>query len=364
MTRLRPLSETLRKLLLLSGNRCAFTDCTAPLTHKGVLIGELAHITAAEPGGPRYDATRDDEFRRSFANLFYLCRHHHAIIDRHEFESEYTASILSLMKKNHEASNESNSIKIDDNILDQAIDQSAIHQGNVLYSGTQHNIQQNFFGNLGSSAEYIAKQVANVPTEEARPSKESGEEILNENDNGLLDKISDTELEMPKWTHTIESMSAEIRKIEPILISGTEQIDRSDSFNKGVSGRLAIIKDIAKTLNPVATSMESLGQEYSRHFELIEPGILAILDIVEANEDKLAEYSEFLESILGLTASSEQSFGPVSKMIDSLGPLSAMSKDLKKTLNKIESGLSRVLDSGPRMQAWSDRIQFLQKKNS
>lgn len=45
-------------------------------------IGEAAHITAASPGGPRYDPIMSDEDRKSESNGIWLCRDHAAMIDR------------------------------------------------------------------------------------------------------------------------------------------------------------------------------------------------------------------------------------------------------------------------------------------
>lgn len=49
-----------------------------------VVLGEAAHITAAAPGGPRYDRglTRDE--RRSVDNGIWMCRHHASLVDKDE----------------------------------------------------------------------------------------------------------------------------------------------------------------------------------------------------------------------------------------------------------------------------------------
>jgi hypothetical protein len=47
---------TLKKLFALSGNVCAFPGCTAPIvdTEHGIVTGEICHIKARSPEGPRY----------------------------------------------------------------------------------------------------------------------------------------------------------------------------------------------------------------------------------------------------------------------------------------------------------------------
>ena len=75
-------------LIARSGNRCAYPDCGIELViaaeHPGdrpKAVGKVAHIAAASPGGPRYDASMTDGQRGSADNLIYLCGSHHDVID-------------------------------------------------------------------------------------------------------------------------------------------------------------------------------------------------------------------------------------------------------------------------------------------
>jgi hypothetical protein len=97
-----PKESTLKRLFALSRNLCAFTGCTAQIVDRdsGVLTGQICHIKARHPTGPRYDPTQTDEARRAFENLIVLCRTHHAIVDAKPMK--YSAELLSDMKAMHE----------------------------------------------------------------------------------------------------------------------------------------------------------------------------------------------------------------------------------------------------------------------
>jgi len=90
-----------------SGNRCAYPDCGLGLTidPKGSgdqpkATGKVAHIAAASPGGPRYDASMTPAQRGSAANLIYLCGPHHDAVDT---QLEYhTLVFLVNAKRSHE----------------------------------------------------------------------------------------------------------------------------------------------------------------------------------------------------------------------------------------------------------------------
>jgi HNH endonuclease len=76
-----------RILLQRSGNRCAFPHCRRVLTaedsppDRAVILGEIAHIVAESPDGPRGDLPLSPAERNKYENLILLCNVHHQQID-------------------------------------------------------------------------------------------------------------------------------------------------------------------------------------------------------------------------------------------------------------------------------------------
>jgi tetratricopeptide (TPR) repeat protein len=74
-----------RVLASRAGNRCSI--CGAPTSGpqddalKAVNVGVAAHITAASPGGPRYDPALSPEERGSASNGIWLCQTHAKLVD-------------------------------------------------------------------------------------------------------------------------------------------------------------------------------------------------------------------------------------------------------------------------------------------
>lgn len=97
-----PTSGTARILFARSGNRCAFPECFAPLVEDNdIITGEICHIRARNPGGPRYDERQTEEERNSSENLLLLCSRHHKIIDSDV--SAYSVELLEAIKKERES---------------------------------------------------------------------------------------------------------------------------------------------------------------------------------------------------------------------------------------------------------------------
>ena len=98
--RLNLTKDVLRKLFALSGNECAFPDCSERMIlEDGTYIGQICHIEAAKPGGQRYNENQTEEERRDFDNLLVMCYKHHKITDD---VTIYTIERLKQIKKDHE----------------------------------------------------------------------------------------------------------------------------------------------------------------------------------------------------------------------------------------------------------------------
>lgn len=77
-----PSEKTIKRLFALSGNLCAFPECSLPIVESsGTITGEICHIRAQNDGGPRFDKAQMDKERHGFGNLVLLCRRHHKIVD-------------------------------------------------------------------------------------------------------------------------------------------------------------------------------------------------------------------------------------------------------------------------------------------
>ena len=104
----KKISDRETKLLCLqSGGVCAFPNCGKSLIQEGsnldepVVTGEIAHIVAYEPGGPRGDSSFPEEDLNKHTNLILLCGDHHKLIDSQL--NTYSIPVLREMKRAHEA---------------------------------------------------------------------------------------------------------------------------------------------------------------------------------------------------------------------------------------------------------------------
>ena len=99
-------TEKIRRQLQDSvGGLCSRPDCrvlTVGASEDGGVarVGQAAHITAAAPGGPRYDANLSTQQRKSFDNGIWLCDTHAKEIDADK--CRYSESLIRDWKKEAE----------------------------------------------------------------------------------------------------------------------------------------------------------------------------------------------------------------------------------------------------------------------
>lgn len=151
-----PSVTTIKRLFAVSGNRCAFPACAVPIVDRvsGRIAGEVAHIKAKSPSGPRFDRDQTDEQRHSFENLMLICPLHHQIIDTDLVS--YTVERLSRMKSEHESQSE-NVGDVADDLVQQLINISDVRVsgGSIIVSSAQSGGQ-------------VAQTIVNVDSQPTR----------------------------------------------------------------------------------------------------------------------------------------------------------------------------------------------------
>ena len=111
--------ETLKILFTLSGDECAFRGCDTSVvafpteTSKASVIGQICHINALNPKGPRGIAGQTEAELNAVENLIVLCPTHHTLVDRQP--ETYTADLLRSWKQTHETTVANKRLSTDSN---------------------------------------------------------------------------------------------------------------------------------------------------------------------------------------------------------------------------------------------------------
>jgi hypothetical protein len=200
------------------------------------------------------------------------------------------------------------------------------------------------------------------------PSIVTPEDDESDDEDGTMDRLAEAESSMPSWVQIIETISSIITSITPLLTNTKKEIEESDHKGQGIGGRLRVFKKLAKELEAPANQIEQLGQDYTSELYKIDRGTsLLIAQIPEAlkkdGEDKEAALL-LKENISNLVNTTKGSLLSLNGFLDSMRPLEAMSKDLRRPLRKIRKGLTHVSEGGKIITAWEDLLDSNSEKKS
>lgn len=130
MTKRKIKSETIKLLLLRSGNQCAFPDCNHPIFNdSNLLVAQLCHIESVSPGGQRFNPTNSFEKNNSYENLIFMCYRHHKETDD---IITYTVDRLKEIKYNHEKKFSENMMLVIPNMIKQVEDEMNFYWNKLI----------------------------------------------------------------------------------------------------------------------------------------------------------------------------------------------------------------------------------------
>jgi len=130
MTKRRIKSDTIKFLLLRSGNRCAFPNCNHPIFNDdNLLIAQLCHIEAVSSGGQRFNTLNSVERNNNAENLLFLCYRHHKETDNID---KYTVEKLKEIKYNHEKQFSEQTMLVNPNMIKQVEDEMNFYWNRII----------------------------------------------------------------------------------------------------------------------------------------------------------------------------------------------------------------------------------------
>jgi hypothetical protein len=208
----KPSLKTIKRLFAVSGNKCAFPNCSIPLVDQGSgkVTGKICHIKARQPGGPRYDPNQTEEERHNFENLVLMCPIHHDVIDSDPIS--YTVERLSEIKAQHESKHQGGK-EASDSVANQLlinITGNVISHGSLIFSQNQMGGQ-------------VAHSITNIGPQPRRISPAAANALVAELRNYPPEEYDITSLMSDAETHQLASIIEQILKLAGWKSEGVAQ---------------------------------------------------------------------------------------------------------------------------------------------
>ncbi|MFD1710376.1 hypothetical protein FVQ98_03965 [Ottowia sp. GY511] len=183
---------------------------------------------------------------------------------------------------------------------------------------------------------------------------------------GFLEIQAESEIAIVELTQSLEVLSTITEEIGVIFTKGTAQVRLIESRAGGAVDRLALADQLAGELEGPATRFGIGSAEYARHLDRVLPGMISLMDQIEAEPLLVNDAAGFLESALGFLVSTREALDSTKKFGESFQGTGAMTRKMKRVAKTINSGINLMIDSSNKIFNLEDRIisiQSIQKES-
>ncbi|WP_312678264.1 TIR domain-containing protein [Microbacterium sp.] len=205
-----------------------------------------------------------------------------------------------------------------------------------------------------SAAEAAAKSL-DIDAVEAEP---------DDNDLGTLDKLGVMEESLPHMTEILNQVGSTIEEIGLAMQGATSDIESNTNPSAALATRLRIARKLAGELAAPASSIRTLGNDFSSSLNDVDEGVRIIIarapEEVRESPQSRSEFEGFFDAIRGMVTQSEVGLGAVANMIAQLEPIEKMSRDLRQPLRTLREGLTLFVDGLTVMRGWVSLIDEIE----
>lgn len=181
-----------------------------------------------------------------------------------------------------------------------------------------------------------------------------------EEEPGILDRIGTAEESMPQFSVTLVAIGAEIDVVGKLMQRATTDLERGKAQGKAMAARLTVLRRLAGELEVPVERITQLGENYTRQLNDVDQGLRVLIERApeEAARDDEARNAacELFASIRQLDASSDDGLGSLKDMVDAMGPVEPLSRDLRPVLRKLRKSLTLMYEGRDVMGAWVQLI--------
>jgi hypothetical protein len=285
--------STLKKLWAASGNQCGFPGCEEKVVdiEQEIVVGEICHIRAQSPGGPRYDPDLSDDEVDAHSNLILLCPTHHTYIDKNP--EEYLIEELERWKAEQEQVSQAaelpdkllTELQLTDSKLETEVEVS-ISNAKDRYTPELHvdTSASDIFEPLGRTygfVENVEDRLDNLDDEASSLFTDNYIDILKEADEDAYLDLREALEKIPDLFEDVEQVTAEI----PI---------------QGLSKALEQADDAIQELEPEIRSLKEEAQEEKEarettekrtfyHLRQVRSEVFNLQNFVDSREIQVAE---------------------------------------------------------------------------
>jgi len=186
----------------------------------------------------------------------------------------------------------------------------------------------------------------------------AGGELDAPDEPGVLELLAAGEEAMPRLNSTIQEFGGVLNNLGHVAGEYTEKLTASDARGAGFAGRLTVTKRLANAMDAPADRVMALGQAYSEDLVSVDGAIKTMIRAAEEDlsDDEAREARSLFSDVRGMAHASRDNAKQFSDLTKTLDEAAGMSRDLKKPVNQMKTGLRGVLDGQEVIDEWDRQI--------
>ena len=165
---------------------------------------------------------------------------------------------------------------------------------------------------------------------------------------------------LPKLLETVEAISRDIEIIGRVMQEATADIQQGDRQARGFAARLLVARKVARQLSEPAERVWSFGNEFASQLHDVDQGIRIIIERaaaeVQQNPDSRTAVCSFFDAVRSMSVAVHVGLNSAQQMIDAVGPIEKMSRDLRPVLRRLRQGLTTMVEAREVSDEWVQLI--------
>jgi hypothetical protein len=178
--------------------------------------------------------------------------------------------------------------------------------------------------------------------------------LLDDEGLGLIDRAADWEPAMESWLSDLNQLTEVSNQFNAKFQAATDRINKQNNENISFAGKIVILRDLAKDLEPDIEKIESLSKAYSSGLLRIDASIRAVFSISEISteDNNSAQLIGLRSSISNLTELTEQAMDGLQTAVDAARQNAGLSRDLRPILRRYETSMRNIIDASTVIKEW------------
>ena len=177
---------------------------------------------------------------------------------------------------------------------------------------------------------------------------------------GTIDRLATSETELPKWAGTINDINENIERIGALFTNARDDVERA-SGRSSFSERVKIARRLAVDLSRPTGEISRLVGQYISQATSVDYGVRLLLKQIPIeieNDPELSEeYCTFISTVKEMCESASIGFEAIEAMVNSIGPIEKMSRDLRPVLRQLRKSLTTMSEGKSITEGWMNLIR-------